>query len=179
MVASPGATPEGPASEGSVEAPACEDDPPPLPDAPQWTATLGSGMPLPAVPVPPAHSVPSGKGGGGRRGRGGRGGRGLNNAIRLDRVETCNVNGGPSGPVFTNRAPAAPRTLADVPDLSRPSAESTVGGETTCIVCMEHPKDHVCNPCGHMCVCQSCSTKLKLCPYCRGPAAGWLKVRQV
>lgn len=152
---------------------------PPLPDAPQWTATLGSGMPLPAVPVPPAHSVPSGKGGGGRRGRGGRGGRGLNNAIRLDRVETCNVNGGPSGPVFTNRAPAAPRTLADVPDLSRPSAESTVGGETTCIVCMEHPKDHVCNPCGHMCVCQSCSTKLKLCPYCRGPAAGWLKVRQV
>ena len=27
--------------------------------------------------------------------------------------------------------------------------ESTIGGDTTCIVCMVHPKSHIAVPCGH------------------------------
>ena len=31
-----------------------------------------------------------------------------------------------------------------------PVPESTIGGETTCIVCMARPKSHIAVPCGHL-----------------------------
>ena len=57
--------------------------------------------------------------------------------------------------------------------------ESTIGGETTCIVCMEQPKSHLATPCGHQCVCGTCAEQMVDCPYCRQPVASWFRVRIV
>ena len=57
--------------------------------------------------------------------------------------------------------------------------ESTIGGDTTCIVCFENPKTHLAVPCGHQCACAQCSTKMKQCPYCRAPATLWVQARLV
>ena len=72
-------------------------------------------------------------------------------------------------------------TLADVGDISSRNEvpESTLGGETTCIVCMAHPKTHAAGPCGHQSVCVSCAAQMKECPYCREPVAMWVQIRVV
>ena len=47
-------------------------------------------------------------------------------------------------------------TLADIGDRRCRRAdppESTIGAETTCIVCMANPKSHIAAPCGHLCAC--------------------------
>lgn len=37
-----------------------------------------------------------------------------------------------------------------------------------CIVCIENPKEIICLPCGHVCLCEDCSSKIHLsCPVCR------------
>lgn len=37
-----------------------------------------------------------------------------------------------------------------------------------CIVCIENPKEIICLPCGHVCLCEDCSSKIQLtCPVCR------------
>ena len=58
-------------------------------------------------------------------------------------------------------------------------AESTVGGDTTCIVCFAHPKTHMALPCLHQCLCQTCAKKIYECPYCRTPVERWLEPRLV
>eukprot|EP00966_Prymnesium_polylepis_P090332 2091899-Prymnesium_polylepis.1 len=72
-------------------------------------------------------------------------------------------------------------TLADVGDITdRDEApESTIGGETTCIVCMLNPKSHLAAPCGHQCACGTCAAKMKLCPYCRAPVQMWVQHRMI
>lgn len=42
-------------------------------------------------------------------------------------------------------------------------------GETLCCVCLSAPKTRVMVPCGHMCVCSECDTKIvdRKCPLCR------------
>ena len=42
---------------------------------------------------------------------------------------------------------------------------------TTCAICLEAPQTHVFLPCGHVCACQQCSSKVmarrkKKCPIC-------------
>jgi len=61
----------------------------------------------------------------------------------------------------------------------RDAPESTIGGETTCIVCFTRPKTHAALPCGHQCACAPCSARLRACPYCRTPAERWWHVRVV
>ena len=56
-------------------------------------------------------------------------------------------------------------------------AESSIGGETTCLVCMEKPKTHMAVPCGHLCVCSTCAQQLPLCPYCNTDTTQWIKPR--
>ena len=71
----------------------------------------------------------------------------------------------------------APTTvrLADLTEMGKPLApESTVGGDTTCIVCFERPKTHLAVPCGHQCVCEQCGAKLAKCPYCRADVVQWV-----
>eukprot|EP00964_Phaeocystis_antarctica_P049374 scaffold28640_cov75-Phaeocystis_antarctica.AAC.6 len=63
-------------------------------------------------------------------------------------------------------------------DTGRPDVpESTIGGQTTCIVCFSNPKSHVAVPCGHQCACSNCSALMKECPVCRTPVATWVHVR--
>lgn len=44
----------------------------------------------------------------------------------------------------------------------------------TCVICLEHPKEYSCIPCGHKCLCKTCQEKVlgsstdnKKCPICR------------
>ena len=78
--------------------------------------------------------------------------------------------------------PPSPLTLADAGNITGRRAdapESTLGGETTCIVCFAEPKTHAAVPCGHQSVCGACSAKMDMCPYCRAPAETWMRVRVV
>ena len=57
--------------------------------------------------------------------------------------------------------------------------ESSIGGETTCIVCFVNPKTHLAAPCGHHCACGPCSALMQICPYCRAPVQLWVQHRMV
>ena len=72
-------------------------------------------------------------------------------------------------------------TLADVGDITGRSnvPESSLGGETTCIVCFVHPKTHLAAPCGHQCACGPCAKLMQICPYCRAPVQLWVQHRMV
>lgn len=72
-------------------------------------------------------------------------------------------------------------TLADVGNLTgqHEVRESTIGGQTMCIVCFTSPKSHIAAPCGHQSVCAACSEKMTRCPYCREPVAMWMQQRLV
>ena len=54
--------------------------------------------------------------------------------------------------------------------------ESSIGGDTTCIVCFSNVKSHIAVPCFHQCVCGPCSEKMNKCPICRVPVNMWGKV---
>ena len=75
--------------------------------------------------------------------------------------------------------PAAVTSLADAQFSTGRSeaAESTIGGQTTCIVCFINPKSHLAAPCGHQCACGDCSAQMKECPVCRVPVSMWMQVR--
>ena len=84
--------------------------------------------------------------------------------------------------------PPAPTTVIPLADALAhaslnvacpPAPESTVGGETTCIICFTNPKTHAAVPCGHQCACESCSAQMEACPYCREPAKMWMHTRVV
>ena len=91
----------------------------------------------------------------------------------------------PTPPLPTPPLPTPPLptqvSLADVSlDTGRAEVpESTIGGQTTCVVCFSNPKSHLAVPCGHQCACGPCSEKMRLCPYCRAPATLWVQARIV
>ena len=60
-----------------------------------------------------------------------------------------------------DQPPLGPVSLASANfDTGRPEVpESTVGGESTCIICFTRPKSHVAIPCGHLCACDVCSAR--------------------
>ena len=60
-------------------------------------------------------------------------------------------------------------------DTGRPP-ESSIGGQTTCIICMVNPKSHAAVPCGHQTTCAGCSAQCAECPICRAPITQWLQV---
>lgn len=73
-------------------------------------------------------------------------------------------------------------TLDDIGDITGRDVEppeSTIGGQTTCIVCFTNPKTHLAAPCGHQCACGTCAAKMNQCPYCREPVAMWVQQRMV
>ena len=72
-------------------------------------------------------------------------------------------------------------TLADVGDITGRNnvPESSIGGETTCIVCFVNPKTHLAAPCGHQCACGPCAKLMQTCPYCRAPVQLWVQQRMV
>eukprot|EP00966_Prymnesium_polylepis_P214963 4978700-Prymnesium_polylepis.1 len=111
--------------------------------------------------------------------RGGRGGRGRGIVRGTGRVaappvgrDTCATS------VAVESQALAVISLANAGfDTGRP--ESTIGGETTCIVCFSNPKSHAAVPCGHQCACGPCSEQMQACPYCREPVMMWMLMRVV
>ena len=73
------------------------------------------------------------------------------------------------------------QALAEVGDITGGNnvPESSLGGETTCIVCMVHPKSYLAVPCGHQCACGACAEQMQVCPYCRVPVQQWVQQRMV
>tara|TARA_B100000780_G_scaffold175037_1_gene122550 strand:- start:373 stop:624 length:252 start_codon:yes stop_codon:yes gene_type:complete len=73
------------------------------------------------------------------------------------------------------------QALAEVGDITGGNnvPESSLGGETTCIVCMAHPKSHLAVPCGHQCAYGACAEQMQVCPYCRVPVQQWVQQRMV
>ena len=104
-------------------------------------------------------------------------------------VPADSSNAGAAAPVFAAAPvalgmpppppPAAVTSLADAQfSTGRPEApESTIGGQSTCIVCFTNPKSHLAAPCGHQCACGACSSQMQKCPVCRGPVQMWIHVR--
>ena len=103
-------------------------------------------------------------------------------------VPAGSSNAGAAAPVpataalALDRPPPPPATVMSLADAQfstgRPEApESTIGGQSTCIVCFTNPKSHVAVPCGHQCACGECSAQMQNCPVCRSPAREWIHVR--
>lgn len=70
------------------------------------------------------------------------------------------------------------KTMLDTSSLAD-IAESSIGGDTTCIVCFAGNKSHIAVPCGHQSICESCAKQLKECPYCRTSVTMWMQIRVV
>lgn len=49
----------------------------------------------------------------------------------------------------------------------------------SCVICMEDLKNTAMYKCGHLCCCNSCALKVKICPICREPVLDVLKIYRV
>ena len=92
-------------------------------------------------------------------------------------VPAGSSDAGAAAPVAA--APAAMVSLADAHFTTGrlEAPESTIGGQTTCIICFVNPKSHAAVPCGHQSACGDCSAKMTECPVCRKTALMWMHVR--
>ena len=87
-----------------------------------------------------------------------------------------------AAPVALDGPPPPSATVTSLADAQfstgRPEPpESTIGGQSTCIVCFTNPKSHLAVPCGHQCACGDCSARMQDCPVCRSPVREWIHVR--
>ena len=61
-----------------------------------------------------------------------------------------------------------------------PDIENNEGSTTDCAVCLVRRRDAVLAPCGHMCACYRCDSRLERrgerCPICSAPIASVVKV---
>jgi len=48
--------------------------------------------------------------------------------------------------------------------------------QATCVICCERAPAVVLQPCGHVCLCQECVPAVQICPMCRTPVAGSMRV---
>ena len=46
-------------------------------------------------------------------------------------------------------------------------AEALATEERLCAVCLENERSVVLEPCGHLCLCKECSSRIDKCPFCR------------
>ena len=87
-----------------------------------------------------------------------------------------------TAPVALDRPPPPPTAVTSLADAHfntgrQEAPESTIGGQSTCIVCFTNPKSHVAVPCGHQCACGNCSALMAECPVCRSRVQTWVHVR--
>ena len=152
-----------------------------------------------AAPAPVAITATGrGRGRGRGRGLGGRGGGAvLDTVTRLLGQASMQVSAEGSSDAGSTAlvAAAAPAALDMPPSPAPPSSavtsladaqfstgrpeppESTIGGQSTCIICFTNPKTHLAAPCGHQCACADCSAQMHECPVCRTPVQMWMQVR--
>ena len=48
--------------------------------------------------------------------------------------------------------------------------------QATCVICCERAPAVALQPCGHVCLCQECVPAVQICPMCRTPVAGSMRV---
>ena len=61
------------------------------------------------------------------------------------------------------------RPPATNPDhIPQPSVDPAIPAGT-CVICLDQKSSVACLPCGHMCMCQSCSGNVVKCPMCQQP----------
>ena len=177
------------AAPAAAAAPMALDMPPPPPAA-NAGATGGRGR----------GRAPGSRGRGGRglggRGLGGRGGIVAGAVAHQTELGQASLQQVPEGSSYVDAAlsvsaaapapldmppppPTAVTSLADAQfSTGRPEPpESTIGGQSTCIVCFTNPKSHLAAPCGHQCACADCSAQMHECPVCRTPVQMWMQVR--
>merc|ERR1712194_243651 len=96
-------------------------------------------------------------------------------------LDSAGTSGVGQGAGAAAASPQQVLTLANAGDITgrNDALESSIGGESTCIVCMARPKTHLAVPCAHQCACGPCAERMQLCPYCRAPVQGWYEVRVV
>jgi len=70
-------------------------------------------------------------------------------------------------------APSAPLSPAPSVEEHRQEAESS---KPDCVICMAAPAEFACLPCGHMCGCLPCLSKVRRCPICRQQVEKAVKV---
>ena len=54
--------------------------------------------------------------------------------------------------------------------------EDVSGFEDECVICLSGEKTHAVVPCGHQCICYSCSSVVQKCPICRTPSSMTMRV---
>jgi len=54
--------------------------------------------------------------------------------------------------------------------------EPATSEENRCIICLVNRRCVLLYPCGHLCVCVGCSSKIESCPVCRAPTSDLVKV---
>ena len=60
--------------------------------------------------------------------------------------------------------------------LQLPPSMALNNADNTCVICMDAPLEVVLIPCGHMCICESCSRQIVVCPMCRKTVEDTVKV---
>eukprot|EP00966_Prymnesium_polylepis_P190193 4407042-Prymnesium_polylepis.2 len=101
--------------------------------------------------------------------------------MQLETVEPAPENMLAIPPTAVDAVPPTAIPLADVPDITGRDnvPESTIRGQSTCIVCFNNEKTHLAVPCGHQCVCSTCSARMERCPYCTADIIMWVQARIV
>lgn len=70
----------------------------------------------------------------------------------------------------TNQAPPAP-SVTQASSAPSTNQAPSVPESQICVICFDSPRGVVCVPCGHLCMCLSCSASVKTCPICREGAS--------
>jgi len=56
------------------------------------------------------------------------------------------------------------------------AAAVAAAAQATCVICCERAPAMALQPCGHVCLCQGCVPAVQMCPMCRTPVAGSMRV---
>jgi len=102
------------------------------------------------------------------------GGRGL---LPLSEPGLGDARGSSDLPVAPKSAPGG--LSGDSAGIVIPEEVPSPHGLPTCIVCFSRPQEMAVVPCGHLSMCNTCSSELKECPLCRGPIEKLLRIYAV
>ena len=80
----------------------------------------------------------------------------------------------PSSPPLPKLCPKSVKPSEEERVKPREEISSQCGDEDLCVVCLDRVKTHILLPCGHICMCGTCSVGFvgQLCPLCRQPCEG-------
>mmetsp|Transcript_11130 Transcript_11130/g.36622 ORF Transcript_11130/g.36622 Transcript_11130/m.36622 type:complete len:455 (+) Transcript_11130:198-1562(+) len=77
---------------------------------------------------------------------------------------------------FSHATAPAEEAAAAAAANARQSSAGDSDEARECRICMSAENTHACVPCGHKLVCEACSQTLSLCPFCRAPVQGFLRI---